>query len=416
MKPGATICLITPGHVSSTPRLVKEADALAAAGYRVQVVAGNHHPPAALLDASLLSQARWTYTLVRTGGALPRLVRKVLRKSAQLAVAAGVASETMAAVAHHADTLRFARIAASLPADLYVGHCLAGLSAAAFAARRRGVPYGFDFEDFHETETNEVMRDRAAGSAVRSLCRQLVPGCRHLTAASPLIGAACRDAYGATPITTLNVFPLVEAPARPVVPADPGPDNPMRFYWFSQTIGPGRGLEAVIDVLGRMKTPAELSLRGLWSDSYRHALESRAAVASSGLRIQFLASAPPAEMARLAAQAHVGLSVEDSTPPNRDICLPNKIFTYLLAGVPVALTPTRAQSQLARELGEAALLLDFAGRPAEVAATLDSFAATPGKLHAARAHAWALGQTRYNWDTEQRRFLDSIAAVETFSP
>ena len=41
MKPPARrICLITPGHVASTPRLVKNADALAAAGYEVHVVAG----------------------------------------------------------------------------------------------------------------------------------------------------------------------------------------------------------------------------------------------------------------------------------------------------------------------------------------------------------------------------------------
>jgi len=36
------ICLLTPGHVASTPRLVKEADALVDAGYRVHVVAGRH--------------------------------------------------------------------------------------------------------------------------------------------------------------------------------------------------------------------------------------------------------------------------------------------------------------------------------------------------------------------------------------
>jgi hypothetical protein len=30
--------LVTPGHLSTNPRLVKEADALAAAGYQVSVV------------------------------------------------------------------------------------------------------------------------------------------------------------------------------------------------------------------------------------------------------------------------------------------------------------------------------------------------------------------------------------------
>ena len=32
------ICIVTPGYISSTPRVMKEADALAEAGFRVRVV------------------------------------------------------------------------------------------------------------------------------------------------------------------------------------------------------------------------------------------------------------------------------------------------------------------------------------------------------------------------------------------
>jgi hypothetical protein len=37
----ASICLVSPGHVGSNPRLVKEADALTAVGYNVRAVAVN---------------------------------------------------------------------------------------------------------------------------------------------------------------------------------------------------------------------------------------------------------------------------------------------------------------------------------------------------------------------------------------
>mgnify|MGYP000111215627 CR=1 FL=1 len=40
----AKICLVTPGHPSKNPRLVKEADALVESGYEVSVVAGDYHP------------------------------------------------------------------------------------------------------------------------------------------------------------------------------------------------------------------------------------------------------------------------------------------------------------------------------------------------------------------------------------
>ena len=64
-------------------------------------------------------------------------------------------------------------------------------------------------------------------------------------------------------------------------------------------------------------------------------------------------------MARLAAQHDVGLASELSTPPNRAISLTNKVFTYLLAGIPVLLSNTPAQRGLAAELGEAAQVVDL---------------------------------------------------------
>jgi hypothetical protein len=117
-------------------------------------------------------------------------------------------------------------------------------------------------------------------------------------------------------------------------------------------------------------------------------------------------------MVRLAAGAHLGLSLEQSSPPNRDLCLTNKIFTYLLAGVPVALTPTTAQRALARELGAAALLL-AQDDPSSAAATLDRWFAAdqPGVA----ATAWRLGQERFNWDREQSILLDAVTRCSPLS-
>ena len=56
--------------------------------------------------------------------------------------------------------------------------------------------------------------------------------------------------------------------------------------------------------------------------------------------------------------------------PNRDICLTNKAFTYLLAGIPVLLSRTTAQSELAVELGDATELVDIYDTKG-VAAALD---------------------------------------------
>lgn len=406
--PAPLICLITPGHLSSTPRVLKEADALVDAGYRVHVVSGRHYAPVDPLDEQVLATVRWAGTRVDYRGGPVVLLHKLLRRAARpLVQSAAFASVNLAARAHHAEALHLGAVAAGIPADLYIGHCLAGLPAAAHAARARGVPYGFDLEDFHDAETDAAINDPAEVAATRLLQGRLLPGCRHLTAAAPLIAQKVAELYGVQAGIVLNVFPRAHAPAAPV---DPGPvtaARPARLYWFSQTVGPGRGLEAVLAVMGRMRTPAELQLRGFVSPGYAGHLQTLARDAGVRLPVQFPGPGPATEMARLAASADLGLSTEESTPLNRDLCLTNKVFAYLLAGIPQLLSPTAAQTALAPELGTAALLAGLAD-PAGTARKLDAFFADHARVAVARRHAWALAQSRYCWDLEQEKFLASV--------
>ena len=405
-----SICLITPGHVSSTPRLVKEADALADAGYRVHVVAGRHFTPVDALDAEILRSAKWSYTQVDYRGGAGTSVRKLLRRAARrLMSTATFANPAMAARAHHAELPRLRAAASELEADFYLGHCLAALPAVAHAARVRRVPYGFDAEDFHDAETADAAADRIERTIRRTLHVNYLPGCTHLTAASPLIAQRYAEVYGVrVPQAVLNVFPRSHAPAAPVEPGPISPDRPARCYWFSQTVGPGRGLEAIVNIFARMRTPVELHLRGHADPAYRSRLRLHTAASGLSRPVVFHASEPAGEMVRLAAPFDLGISSEETQPLNRDLCLTNKIFVYLLAGIPQFLSRTRAQAALAPELGDAALLGDLE-RPDEAARMLDTFFASPARIATARRAAWDLGQQRYCWEVEREPFLAALA-------
>ena len=405
------VCLITPGHLSSTPRLVKNADALLEAGYRVHVIAGRTFRPADPLDAQILSAAQWQRTMVDgragAGVAARKLLRRLARKLIQWAP---FASPRLAARAQHAEVAHLLAAAARVPADFYFGHSLAGLPVAAFAASARGVKYGFDAEDFHDAETEEALADAAERIARRVLQAGLLPGCALFTAASPLIARKFAETYQVEPTTILNVFPLAQAPRSPPTPGPITSERPAAIYWFSQTIGPGRGLESAVAVLGRMKTPVQLRLRGFASADYVAHLQHAAANAGHRHPISFLPAGPAAEMVRLAAEADLGLSIEESRPLNRDLCLTNKIFVYLLAGLPQLLSRTTAQTALAAELGAAALLGDLSN-PDETARLLDEFLLDPARIAAARKTAWDLARRRFCWDIEKDILLKSVRAI-----
>ena len=58
------IVIVTGNHLCFNPRALKEADALASAGYRVEVLSASMDSAAAELDRSLMATRNWKLTLV----------------------------------------------------------------------------------------------------------------------------------------------------------------------------------------------------------------------------------------------------------------------------------------------------------------------------------------------------------------
>ena len=72
---------------------------------------------------------------------------------------------------------------------------------------------------------------------------------------------------------------------------------------------------------------------------------------------EVLSTGASEDMIRLSAEYDVGLALGTTRQPNRDLCLTNKIFSYLLAGNAVAATSTTAQKAIVETLGSGRLSL-----------------------------------------------------------
>ena len=410
------VCLISPGHVASNPRLVKEADALTSAGYRVNVVAGDYMAAVQSLDSALLSTVLWKCTQVSLGTRSGYRLRRLRQEVSRYIARRGFLSPLLATWAHSPISYRLGKVAARKPADLYIAHCLAALPAAAYAASVHNAKLGFDAEDFHVGELLNVPENQADIAVRDCIERTFLPRCHHLTASSPKISEFYADRYGVKMQTILNVFPALvhNQEMSSVGQTSSSLENSERrlfsLYWFSQTVGPGRGLEAVIQSLEHVGDCVQLSLRGMISSAYKEALQQLAKSLGLKDRLVFLPSAPPGEMTALASKHDVGLSLELPTPINRDICLTNKIFTYLSAGLPVLLSRTTAQTELATVLGQAAVLIDV-DDPKSIAAAINSFLTRPSQLARSKIAAEGLARSRYNWSIEQKTFLASVEQV-----
>ena len=141
-------------------------------------------------------------------------------------------------------------------------------------------------------------------------------------------------------------------------------------------------------------------------------MQTIAAAAGAAGRLHILSPAAPSEMERLAASYDVGFVGETGQTASRRVALTNKLFTYLLAGLPVVMSDIPAHRAFAPEAGDAAR--HYTTDDVEsLAAALDSLLGDTALLAAARAAAFRLGQTRFNWDVEKAKLLGLIDNLST---
>lgn len=405
------VCILTPGQLGSNPRVVKEARALSEAGYRVTVIATRVLPEVEDRDLAILDGSPWQTLRLRFDRKVPRRVQRAIQEATALSRRwlGGGARRDAAAYSFMAPMLM--RAAQRVPADLYIAHYVAALPAAAAAAARHGARFAFDAEDYHQGDGEGDLRDETAWRRQRALVAAIearhLPGCAYVTAASPGIADAYAATYGiAPPHVVLNVFPRSQAPAAAtaVGMARPGPS----LYWFSQTIGPNRGLECAIAAIARTRSRPHLYMRGHVAGDFDRALREVATAHGVADRISFLPPVRPDELERLASAYDIGLCGEATSSRGRCVALSNKLFSFLLAGIAVVASATPAQSAFAEQCGEAVTIYR-PDDPADLARALDALLCDAERLARARLAAWHLGQSKYCWDREQDIILDLVA-------
>jgi glycosyltransferase involved in cell wall biosynthesis len=410
----ARICIVTAGHLATCPRMLKAADALAGAGYRVRVVSTRYVDWATAADTEVrrVREGNWEWTVVdyhRRSGRRTSLwsgLRLHAAKALARGLGLGRCPLAVAARAYGRVHPELLRAALARPVDLFYGGTTGALAAVALAGRRARVPYALDLEDFHSAEQDDDPASRLAHGMAERIERAVLPGAAFLTAGSVAIASAYASKYGVCPIPINNTFPLPTATPD----LTPSVGEGLRLYWFSQTIGPGRGLEDAVEAMGLADILGELHLRGLAIPDYLETLRELADDVAPELKIVCHEPAPPDSMVDLCRGYDVGLALEQEHVLNRALCLTNKAFTYMLGGLALVLTDTPGQRPLGLDVGEGAILYAPGDVPA-LAAGLKRWAEDKCILARARAAGWQAAQRRWHWEhpAERGALLGAVA-------
>lgn len=416
MKPSTPydVCIVSSTSVSTGPRVEKEADALAAAGYRVGVIVCHSNERMVEWDARMSAERGWQLLPIdwlpqRRKRTLSGMAALALHHAARRACLGGVPAAAPLAMLACSDrflplTLRALRV----PARLYIAHNLGALPAAAFVARARGVPFAFDSEDDHFGELTPQLQQAGQGRIVHRVMQACLERAAYVSAASEGIGRAVSMRHGiAQPTTVLNAFSVSMRERIDGLRKDRNGDD-ISLYWYSNTIGLDRGLQDVISALGRVRGAFQLHVRGDMADDVERALRALATQHGVSSRLHFHPQTHPDDLLSRAAEHDIGLAVEQPVNDNKLLAVSNKLLLYLLARVAIVATSTPGQNEVVRESGDA--IATYApGEVATLAMHLQRLIDDRALLETRKQQALELGMTRFNAEHELQKLTPLVA-------
>ena len=396
IQAGKTVCLITPGHIASNPRLVKEAVALSKAGYKVHIIFTQYVPYLIDHDQHILNQnPGWTYDALNWTGY--NLSSKISR----------LASKIMHALSGNINIkinrnyLWQLKKAINHKTDLYIAHNLGALPIAVIAAKKNKVKCGFDAEDFHRNEVNDNTDDPDVILKAR-IEEKYIPQLDYMTASSPQITEQYAALFNRDITTVINVFPKTDA--HEIIN---NTHQPLQLFWFSQTIGPNRGLETIMEGINISNIESDVHLLGFSTDEYKNQLVNLLKPASK-CTLHFHKPVYSEELFNIAKQFDIGFGSETGFCLNNNIALSNKILTYVQSGLAVIASNTTAQAAFVNQYPQVGHIYNNAE---ELADTLSKYNSDRSFLYQTKQSAFKLGQTDLNWEMESAKFITCVNDV-----
>jgi glycosyltransferase involved in cell wall biosynthesis len=405
-------------------RVLKEGRSLHRAGYDVRLVA-------TAADGLPRQEQREGIRVTRVEGQ-PRTMRVIEWLQARRAPAAGgsgtpggsgaagrprvggvaARARTLAARAYGAMAwLRYARAAlreaCREPAEIMLSHDLNTLPIAALAARRRRARLLYDS---HEVFAELAVHGRLARWRWLAVERALLPQVESMWMSSPGHAAVFAANHGVpAPPVIVNVPSLDPDPRAAGVPdlhAEMGLASELRIVLYIGGVQPFRPLDALVDAAAGLEDCA-LVIMGPALPSYADELSERARALGIADRVRVAPAVPIADVVRYAAAGDVGVIPFLNTSLNNFHGLPNKIFEYIAAGIPV----------VASDFPQLRAVIDRYGvgttydpdRPGALAGAIREVLGDEARLAELRANATAAA-AELNWEVESRRLLELVDA------
>lgn len=403
--PLPSIGLLVLAAVADDPRVRRQGDAFAAAGWRVEAfgIPGARAPDPAWRITNLSSEeaARGPSGLLESTAAR---TRRRLAKIFGL-VKLPFSHDAWPSIYWNLDT-RFEAIrslAASQHCDIWLANDWQMLPIALDLAKRQGAIAVYDTHELANSEYSDNLRWRLLHRPlIRAVEGSCVQEAALVTCVSSGIAATLQRDY------SLPKSPLVIRNMPPWTPVQRRPIGETVRALYHGVVSPGRGLELCVRSVALWPEHYTLTIRGPIAPGYRERLKQEIASAGVAKRVTLVDPVPVTELVAAASAFDIGLFCLPTASLQNQLALPNKLFEYTMAGLALCVS---AQPEMARMVQEHDLgVLIPSDTPEAIAAaitSLDTAAIARYQANALRA-AQAL-----NWEHEAQTLVSACEALLT---
>jgi glycosyltransferase involved in cell wall biosynthesis len=302
-----------------------------------------------------------------------------------------------------------------VPADIYHAQDQRALPACFIAALLRRKSLVFDAHELPLSDSTLKRWQRLHALSTRFLV-SVLPRCAGIiTVSSPIAQEICTH-YRVPAVSLVRNVPAYQAvPRSDILRHHLGVSQNVRIALYQGGMQPNRGLDRLVRAAPFLGPDILIVMLGETAGETQ--LQLKALIASEGVtdRVKLLPPVPYEELLEWTASADIGLiiySPDDSL--NVRMCLPNKLFEYLMAGLPVLASELDAVVDVIKtyDVGQVTYSLS----PADVGVAITAMLADPIALADMRRHALEAARQEFCWEKEKLQlllFYQNILAISS---
>ena len=159
----------------------------------------------------------------------------------------------------------------------------------------------------------------------------------------------------------------------------------------------------MVEALNYLPDNVRLYIYGSGDADYIKKIEERIKTLGLQHRVFLMGAVPYEELPSITARMHIGLSIESSKVPNMKLSTPNKLFDYLMQGVPVIVSRLPNHSKIVNKYQVGIVLQQRT--PQDIANSVKFFINNPKFYNICSENALNVSETELLWEKQEPLIL-----------